>query len=132
MWLAEKIMKEHLMLIGGQWVGSVSNSWLASVNPYTSMPWAYVPRGTKQDVDCAVHEAKTAFYGEWRQMTATARGALLRRLGDLIAAEAERLAEIESTDNGKLLADMRAQLNYIPHWFHYFGGLADKIEGAPT
>ena len=45
------------------------------------------------------------------------------------AREADRLAEIESTDNGKLLAEMRTQLNYLPQWFHYFGGLADKIEG---
>jgi len=129
MWLAEQIMKQHLMLIGGRRVPSVSNTWFESVNPFTAMPWAHVPRGTNQDVDCAVQAAKTAFYGEWRKLTATARGALLRRLGDLIAADAERLATIESTDNGKLLAEMRAQLNYIPQWFHYFGGLADKIEG---
>ncbi len=46
-----------------------------------------------------------------------------------MAAEADRLAEIETTDNGKLMAEMRGQLKYIPQWFHYFGGLADKIEG---
>ena len=39
------------------------------------------------------------------------------------------LAEVETTDNGKLLAEMRAQLHYAPKWFHYFAGLADKIEG---
>ncbi len=39
------------------------------------------------------------------------------------------MAEIESTDNGKLIAEMRGQLNYIPQWFYYYGGLADKIEG---
>src|SRR5207247_11173637 len=83
-----------------------------------------------EDVDRAVAAGKDAFYGApWRDLSATARGALLRRLGDLIAAEAERLAEIETTDNGKLLAEMRAQLNYVPQWFYYFGGLADKIEG---
>ena len=54
---------------------------------------------------------------------------LLRRLADLIAAEADRLAEIETRDNGKLITEMRTQLRYIPQWFHYFGGLADKIEG---
>jgi len=89
-----------------------------------------IPRGGKEDVNRAVAGAKAAFYSnEWRGMTATARGALLRRLGDLAAAEAGRLAEIETTDNGKLLAEMRTQLNYLPQWFHYFGGLADKIEG---
>jgi aldehyde dehydrogenase (NAD+) len=124
-------MKQHLMLIGGRWLPSASNTWFESLNPFTAMPWAHVPRGTKMEVDWAVAAAKEAFrpQSDWRKMTATARGALLRRLGDLVAADAERLATIETTDNGKLLAEMRAQLNYIPQWFHYFGGLADKIEG---
>src|SRR5207302_2588507 len=100
-----------------------------SVNPFTAAPWALVPRGTKTDVDRAVQASKRAFYGDWRKLSASARGALLHKLGDLIAAEAPRLAEIETTDNGKLIAEMRAQLNYIPQWFYYFGGLADKIEG---
>jgi betaine-aldehyde dehydrogenase len=42
----------------------------------------------------------------------------------------ERLAEIEVRDNGKLMAEMRGQVNYHPEWFRYYGGLADKIEGA--
>ncbi|MBZ5695947.1 MAG: aldehyde dehydrogenase [Acidobacteriia bacterium] len=123
-------MKKHRMLIGGQWVEPASGAWFESVNPFTAAPWALVPRGGKDDVDRAVAAAKAAFYdGEWRKLTATARGALLRRLGDIIAAEAPALAEIETTDNGKLIAEMRGQLNYVPQWFHYFGGLADKIEG---
>ena len=117
------------MLIGGAWMNPCSGTWLESLNPFTAAPWALVPRGGKDDVDHAVAAAKAAFNGDWRKLTASARGALLHRLGDLIGAEAERLAEIESTDNGKLLAEMRGQLNYIPQWFHYFGGLADKIEG---
>jgi aldehyde dehydrogenase (NAD+) len=54
----------------------------------------------------------------------------LRRLGDLIAKNAERLSELEVMDNGKLIAEMRAQLNYAPQWYYYFGGLADKVEGS--
>jgi (Z)-2-((N-methylformamido)methylene)-5-hydroxybutyrolactone dehydrogenase len=123
-------MKKYQMLIGGKWVDPASGTWFESMNPYTAAPWALVPRGTKEDVDHAVAAAKAAFYdGEWRKLTATARGNLLRRLADLIAAEADKLAEIETTDNGKLIAEMRGQLKYIPQWFHYFGGLADKIEG---
>jgi aldehyde dehydrogenase (NAD+) len=123
-------MKKHRMLIGGKWVDPAGGEWFESVNPFTAAPWALVPRGSKQDVDRAVDAAREAFYSnEWRGLTATARGALLRRLGDLIASEAAPLAEIESTDNGKLLAEMRAQLNYLPQWFYYFGGLADKVEG---
>jgi aldehyde dehydrogenase (NAD+) len=117
------------MLIGGEWVEPASGAWIESVNPFTATPWALIPRGSKPDVDRAVDAASEAFRGEWRRLTATARGALLRRFGDLVAAEAKNLAEIESTDNGKLIAEMRAQLNYIPQWFYYFGGLADKVEG---
>ena len=123
-------MKKHQMLIGGAWVDPAGDSWLESVNPFTGQAWALIPRAGKEDVDRAVCAARKAFYEcGWHKLTATARGALLRRLGDLIAAEAERLATIETTDNGKLFAEMRGQLNYIPQWFHYFGGLADKVEG---
>lgn len=117
------------MLIGGKRVEAASGEYFESINPFTAKAWALVPRAGAEDVNRAVDAARKAFYGEWRSMTATARGATLRRLGDLIAAEANKLAEIETTDNGKLIAEMRGQLNYIPQWFHYFGGLADKIEG---
>jgi len=122
-------LKKHQMLIGGKWVDPASGDWFETLNPFTAKPWALVPRGSKPDVDRAVEAADCAYRGEWRKLTATARGALLRKLGDLIASEAQRLSEIESTDNGKLIAEMRGQLNYIPQWFYYFGGLADKIEG---
>jgi acyl-CoA reductase-like NAD-dependent aldehyde dehydrogenase len=118
------------MLVDGAWRESQSGEWFESFNPYTAKPWALIPRGGKADVDLAVAAARKAFYSDaWRKLTASARGALLRRLGDLVADEAEKLAEIETTDNGKLLSEMRAQLRYTPQWFHYFAGLADKIEG---
>src|SRR5215831_7375728 len=124
------IMKKHQMLIGGEWQDPATGEWIESMNPFTAAPWALIPRGGQDDVNHAVVAAKKAFHGNlWRGLTATARGALLRRFADLAATEAERLAEIETTDNGKLLAEMRAQLKYLPQWFHYFGGLADKIEG---
>jgi (Z)-2-((N-methylformamido)methylene)-5-hydroxybutyrolactone dehydrogenase len=122
-------MKKHKMLIGGEWVEPQSGEWFETVNPFTAAPWALIPRGNAADIDRAVTAARSAYYGDWRKLNATARGALLRRLADLITAEAERLAEIETTDNGKLIAETGAQLKYIPQWFNYFGGLADKIEG---
>src|SRR5215831_6539350 len=123
-------MKKHHMLIDGAWVDAASGEWFESINPFTARPWALIPRGGKTDVDRAVAAAKKAFHGkDWRGLTASARGALLRKFADMLAAEAERLAEIESTDNGKLLSEMRVQLQYAPKYFHYFAGLADKIEG---
>lgn len=102
-----------------------------SFDPFTGKPWALIPRGTKADVDQAVSAAATAFKSqEWRGLNASARGKLLVKLADLIAANVERLAALETRDNGKLITEMQAQLRYIPEWFRYFGGLADKIEGA--
>jgi aldehyde dehydrogenase (NAD+) len=122
-------MQKHQMLIGGQWTDPAGGQWFGSENPFTGQIWAEVPRGGPEDVDRAVKAAWDAFRGPWRAMTASARGAILRKFGDLVAENAERLAELESTDNGKLITEMRGQLRYIPQWFYYFGGLADKIEG---
>lgn len=123
-------MDTHLMLIGGKRVAASNNQTLESYNPYTGQPWALVPRAMPEDIDRAVAAALTAFRDPpWRGLTASARGALLWRLADLIEARAEDLGRIETTDNGKLISEMAAQARYIPQWFRYFGGLADKIEG---
>ena len=123
------VMQKHQMLIGGEWSDPAGGQWFASENPFTGQAWADIPRGNAEDVDKAVKAAWDAFRGPWRSMTASARGAVLRKFGDLVAENAERLAELESRDNGKLITEMRGQLRYIPQWFYYFGGLADKIEG---
>ena len=123
-------MNRYQMLIGGEWVDPAGGEAFESENPYLGTAWALIPRASADDVDRAVDAAHEAFHASsWRGISATARGALLRRLADLVAAEADRLAEIETRDNGKLITEMRTQLRYIPQWFHYFGGLADKIEG---
>ena len=124
-------MEKYRLYIGGEWVDPDSNDWFESYNPYTGKPWALIPRGTAADVDRAVDAAFDAFAkGPWGTMHPSARGQLMHRLGDLIAEHAEQLAAVEVRDNGKLMAEMHGQLKYIPQWYYYFGGLADKIEGA--
>ena len=121
----------YKMYIDGQWVDSASGRRFESHNPYTGKPWALIPRGNAEDVDRAVRAARKAFTtGDWPKFTPSKRGALLTRLGDLIADKAKYLAEIEVRDNGKLLAEMGAQTSYMAQWYYYYGGLADKIEGA--
>jgi aldehyde dehydrogenase (NAD+) len=124
-------MKRYQLRIDGQAVDPQGSTWFETSNPYTGEAWAEIPRCDARDVDAAVqaaHRALTA--GPWAELTATQRGALMRRLGDLIARDAARLAATEVRDNGKLLAEMQGQLNYLPQWYHYYGGLADKIEGS--
>ncbi len=119
------------MYIDGEFVAPVSGEYFESYNPYTAKPWSLVARGGAEDVDRAVEAASRAFNtGEWPKLNPTQRGALLRRVADLLAANAQRLAEIEVKDNGKLISEMGMQLKYVPQWYYYFGGLADKIEGA--
>lgn len=124
-------MQRYQMYIDGKFVDPSSGRWFDSYNPYTGKVWSQVGEGNAADADRAVLAAHKAFSeGPWSKLTATGRGALLRKLGDLIARDAGKLAEIEVRDNGKLIAEMAGQLNYIPQWFYYYGGLADKVQGA--
>jgi len=108
-----------------------AREFFETFDPFAGRPWAKIPRCNAVDVDAAVGAANRAFRaGPWRAMNASQRGRLLVRLADLIEAEADRLAAIEVRDNGKLIAEMSAQLRYVPQWYRYFGGLADKIEGG--
>jgi (Z)-2-((N-methylformamido)methylene)-5-hydroxybutyrolactone dehydrogenase len=123
-------LEQQRLFIAGRWVEPASREWFETLDPYTARPWALIPRANAMDVNAAVAAAKSAFRGPWSQLTASARGALLRKLGDLIARDADELASIETRDNGKLIVEMRAQLRYLPQWYYYFGGLADKVTGA--
>ena len=124
-------MRHYRMLIGGAWVDAEAGETFDTVNPYTGQPWAKIPRGRASDAARAVAAADEAVTrGPWAKMTATARGHVLRRFGDLIAEHAEHLARTEVRDNGKLYAEMIGQVSYVPQWFYYYGGLADKIQGA--
>ncbi len=123
-------LKKYKLYINGRWEDAASGKTFLSINPYTGEPWAEVAEAGPADVDRAVRAARAAFDGPaWRGLTGLQRGALLRRLGDLIAREADRLARIESTDNGKLIREMGGQLRAIPNWYYFFAGAADKIQG---
>jgi acyl-CoA reductase-like NAD-dependent aldehyde dehydrogenase len=124
-------LTRYKMYIGGEWVDAAGRAHFESDNPYTGKPWALIPRGGAADVERAVQAARKAFTsGEWPKLTASRRGALLRKLADLIGEQSKSLAEIEVRDNGKLYAEMSAQTGYMAQWYYYYGGLADKIEGA--
>ncbi|MBM9467994.1 aldehyde dehydrogenase [Nakamurella leprariae] len=117
------------LFIDGRSVPASSGRTFTSLNPYLGRPWAELADGSPDDVDLAVTAARRAFEGEWGAMTGFARAAVLRRCGDAILANAERLALLEVNDSGKLLREMLGQLKGLPQYYWYFAGLADKIEG---
>jgi acyl-CoA reductase-like NAD-dependent aldehyde dehydrogenase len=123
-------LEEFKLFVDGKSVDSVSGRTFESQNPYTGAPWARVADGTPEDIDAAVAAARTAFNGEWGQMTGFQRSAILRRCADALDANADRLAKLEVNDSGKLMREMSGQMAGLSSWFNYFAGLADKLEGA--
>ncbi|WP_309081696.1 aldehyde dehydrogenase [Zhihengliuella sp.] len=117
--------------INGQSSAPAGGEYFTSTNPATLEVLYEAARGTSEDVDRAVSAAAEAFRNPlWRDLSATKRGHLLRRLGDLVAANAEELALQETEDNGKLLREMRGQLTGLPEYLYYYAGLADKVQGS--
>ena len=123
-------LKRYDMYINGEWTSPVEGEYYPSYNPANGEAWCEVAKGSAEDVNNAVHAAHAAFKSpEWRKMTATQRGHLVTRLGELIAENSEELATFETLDNGKLIREMRGQLSYLPEFYYYYGGLANKIQG---
>ena len=123
-------LRKYGHYINGREIASADGAYFPTENPYSGRAWAEIARGREADADAAVRAAKAAFdSGSWSKLTQTARGKLLRKLADLVVENAERLAEIERRDNGKLAAEVTAQIKYMAEYFYYYAGMADKIEG---
>src|SRR5439155_14585112 len=113
------------LFIGGEPVEAQDGGRFESVDPTRGRPWAAVAEATAADVDRAVRNAHDEFWGAaWRALSASRRGRLLMRLGEAIGDNAERIARIETQDNGKLYREMVTQLRIVPDWLRYFGGAA--------
>src|SRR5690349_8574464 len=122
--------KPRKMLINGNWVEAVSGKTFPTYDPSTGEVLATVAEGDKADIDLAVKAARKAFEGPWRKMSASQRGRLIWKLGDLIDEHVEEFAYLESLDNGKPLTVARAaDVPLAADLFHYMAGWATKLEG---
>ncbi|WP_245479314.1 aldehyde dehydrogenase family protein, partial [Mesorhizobium sp. M1A.F.Ca.IN.022.05.2.1] len=116
---------------GGQLRKPNSGRYFESENPATGEVWSRVAEGNASDVDAAVKSAHECWKSAaWRDLRPTERGKLLVSLAGIIEREAERIAGIEMRDNGKLATEVRSQVRYTAEYYRYYGGLADKIQGA--
>lgn len=127
--MKSEILTYDKLFIGGEWITPHSGRLIQSINPATEEIWAEVAEADEVDVDLAVKAARDAFYGSWKKWTATERGAALRRFGDILLENAERLAVLESNDNGKTIRDTLGEIKRSAEWLYYFAGVADKIQG---
>jgi phenylacetaldehyde dehydrogenase len=120
------------MLIGADWVEALSGRRLDTLNPATGEVLASIPAGDAADVDRAVAAARAAFESPgWRDMTGAQRARLLWKMADLMEANLDELAELETLDQGKpVWVGKYAEIPGAIDQFRYFAGQATKIEGT--
>ncbi len=118
------------LLIGGRWSEAIGGATLPVLDPAYGVEIARVPAGGGADVDAAVRAARSAFEGEWSRVTPADRAKLVWRLGDLVEANADEIAQIEALDNGKPVKDARwGDVANAYDLLRYMAGWSTKITG---
>jgi acyl-CoA reductase-like NAD-dependent aldehyde dehydrogenase len=125
-------IKYTKLFINNEWVNSVSGKTFPTINPATGQKIADVQEADAADVTKAVAAAKAAFQlgSTWRTMDASARGSLLFKFADLLDANVDYLANLETLDNGKpFVESFMGDIPLAAQIVRYFAGWADKIHG---
>jgi (Z)-2-((N-methylformamido)methylene)-5-hydroxybutyrolactone dehydrogenase len=120
----------YKLYIGGDWKEGAGGASFPAINPFDQEVWAEVAEAAQSDVRDAVAAARHAFETTWRKTTGLQRAKLLNQLARLLEQNAERMALLETTDNGKTIRETHAQMLYVARTFNFFAGYADKIWGA--
>jgi acyl-CoA reductase-like NAD-dependent aldehyde dehydrogenase len=124
-------VKPGKLFVDGKWVDAVSGKTFETLNPATGKPITVVAEGDEADIDQAVRAARRAVeQGPYPKMSASDRGKLLWRIGELILKHGEELARLETLDNGKPISDSRTiDVPASAETFQYYAGWATKICG---
>jgi acyl-CoA reductase-like NAD-dependent aldehyde dehydrogenase len=124
-------VKPGKLFIGGQWLDAASGKTFATINPATGEVLAQIAEGDERDVDAAVKAARKAYdSGPWPEMSASERGRILWKIGDLVDKYNEELGTLETLDNGKPIFESRyVDMPMVAEVFRYYAGWATKIHG---
>ena len=124
-------LKAPLTLIDGKSVPAQSGETYPVYNPATGDVLAHLPACDAKDVDLAVAAAQAAFEGPWSKMLPVQRQGLLLKLADLIEANGEELAQLETLNQGKsIMLSRLVEVQSSAEYFRYMAGWATKIEGS--
>src|SRR5712691_4203931 len=115
-------------LVGGEWVDAASGETMEVINPATGETIADVPKCGAEDVDRAVAAAAKAL-PDWLEATPKDRSELLHKLADVLEANAEELAQLESRNVGKPLMASRDEMPFSADNLRFFAGAARNLEG---
>src|SRR5436309_13235433 len=123
-------MQPHRLYINGEFVEPRGRARIDVIDPSSSEVIAQVPDASEDDVDRAVRAARAAFdEGPWKDSTAQDRGRVLFKLADIVRSRASELAELETRNTGKPIAEAEFDIGDVATCFEYYGGLATKIHG---
>ena len=117
------------MYIDGKWIGS--NKAFSSVNPATEKVIGYFPSATEKDVERAVNAAEYA-QKKWKEVPAPKRGEILLKIAQLLRHNKERLAELETTEMGKVLQEARGDVQEAIDITEYIAGEGRRLFGHTT
>jgi betaine-aldehyde dehydrogenase len=122
--------RREALLIDGEHIAAAEGRTFETHNPATGAVLADVALASAEDVNRAVAAARRAFdSGPWPRMKAAERGRMLRRVADLIRERLDSLAELETGNSGKAIADARDEVGGAANTFEYYAGAADKVFG---
>lgn len=119
------------LLIGNQWRDAASGKTFATVNPATGEVITHLADAGAADLEAAVAAARKAFdSGPWPTMAASDRARILFRMADLLEKNLERIATLETLDNGKPIFESRyVDIPMVAEVFRYYAGWSTKIHG---
>ncbi|KOO49187.1 aldehyde dehydrogenase family protein [Viridibacillus arvi] len=128
--IANIIDSQYKLYINGEWTEGSDGNTIAAYNPSNGEKLADFIDASHADVDAAVEAAQTAFK-TWKHVSIEERSKLLLQIADLIDANREHLAMVETLDNGKPLREtMTADVPLSADHFRYFAGVIRSEEGT--
>ena len=126
------IKKSYKMFINGEWVNSSNGVAVKTYSPYNGELLSEFPDASEGDVDLAVKAAKEAFK-TWKKTTVKERAKLLNEIADIIDANKDLLATVETMDNGKPIRETKGvDIPLASAHFRYFAGCILADEGKAT
>ncbi len=125
-------MKIFRNYIDGKWQDALSGKTVPVINPANGKTIGEAVSSGSRDVEMAVKAARESFYdsGKWRRMCAQDRSDILLKIADMMEAEKEDLAIIETENHGKPLRESKADIDDAIHVFKYYAGLIMTPSGG--
>jgi (Z)-2-((N-methylformamido)methylene)-5-hydroxybutyrolactone dehydrogenase len=119
----------YKLFIDGKWREASNRATMPAINPYNQEVWAHVAVASEGDVADAIGAARRAYETVWSKTSPGARAKLLHKVADILDADADRMALLETTDNGKVIRETHSQMGYAARIFRYYAAWADKMHG---